>query len=109
MIQLTKKELDSLKVEAKNLFVDKRLTAKEISLRIKISEKSIGVWAKEYGWKAQRKIKEIKKLGIKNPGRVRKDLVINDLKKYMRKHAPLLYSQVLPVIDRFLFQNPDTF
>lgn len=49
---------EALRKQAETLYVDEGLTAKEIALRIKVSEKTIGDWKKKYNWKSKRIAKQ---------------------------------------------------
>lgn len=46
----SKADIEKLKEYAKLLYTKDRLTQKEIAEKTGISEKTIGVWIKEYGW-----------------------------------------------------------
>ncbi|WP_295795161.1 hypothetical protein [Mucilaginibacter sp.] len=97
MIQLTKKEIELLKIKAYNLYVESGITAKEISKTIPVTEKSIGVWVKQYGWKDLRKTKDVWRLGGKNGSA----LALNGFVIFLRDKHPLVYSEIMPLMELY--------
>ena len=47
--------METKKLKARRLYVAEELTAKEVSARVGVTEKTIGKWIRNYNWKEARK------------------------------------------------------
>jgi len=99
-MEILKSEIPQKKKEAKRLYVQTDLTAKEIAAKTGISEKTIGVWVKKYGWKIQRENRVYYAMGGQSAN-LNKGVIMTYLRKHIRKLNPDLYEQVLPLLDSF--------
>ena len=50
---------DNKKAIAKHLYVGENRTAKEIALKVSVTEKTLSTWVNKYGWKEERNAKSI--------------------------------------------------
>lgn len=53
------KDYDNKRTVAQHMYVTERRTAKEIALKLKVAQKTVGDWVKKYGWKQLREAKAI--------------------------------------------------
>lgn len=86
-------QASDLKKQARELYINEHQTAKAISQQIGVSEKSIGAWVKQYGWKENRD----------NPFKIKDAKVfVRDLKAYLTRENPSLYLLINDTLTDFL-------
>lgn len=53
------KDYDNKRTVAQHMYVTERRTAKEIALKLKVAQKTVGDWVKKHGWKELREARAI--------------------------------------------------
>jgi len=88
--------------QAKRLYVYTLQNAKDISLTLEVTEKTLGNWIKAGDWKRNRDDNLSMKYGDIPVTWLEKSLVIRDLKKFIKKRSKPLSEKLEPILTDYL-------
>lgn len=95
---------DLKRIKARRLYVYQFYSKKDTAAMAGVTDKTLLVWIKKYGWQEEREAAANKRItGLKEQP-ITPTTVIEDLMGYIEENSPKIAKQVNPIVKNYLKQ-----